>query len=32
MFSIIGIVIVFAAVLGGFLMEKGPLACSHAAF
>jgi len=26
MFSIIGIVIVFAAVLGGFLMEKGPLA------
>jgi chemotaxis protein MotA len=26
MFSIIGIVIVFGAVLGGFLMEKGPLA------
>ncbi|HEY2860382.1 MAG TPA: flagellar motor stator protein MotA [Terracidiphilus sp.] len=26
MFSIIGIVIVFAAVLGGFLMEKGPIA------
>jgi chemotaxis protein MotA len=25
MFSIIGIVIVFGAVLGGFLMEKGPL-------
>jgi chemotaxis protein MotA len=25
MFSIIGIVVVFAAVLGGFLMEKGPL-------
>ena len=26
MFSIIGILIVFGAVLGGFLMEKGPLA------
>lgn len=26
MFSIIGIVIVFGAVIGGFLMEKGPLA------
>jgi chemotaxis protein MotA len=26
MFSIIGIVIVFGAVLGGFLMEKGPVA------
>lgn len=25
MFSIVGIIIVFAAVLGGFLMEKGPL-------
>ena len=25
MFAIIGIVIVFGAVLGGFLMEKGPL-------
>ena len=25
MFSIIGILIVFGAVLGGFLMEKGPL-------
>ena len=25
MFVIIGIVAVFAAVLGGFLMEKGPL-------
>src|SRR5450432_2964102 len=26
MFSIVGILIVFGAVLGGFLMEKGPLA------
>jgi chemotaxis protein MotA len=26
MFSIIGIVVVFGAVLGGFLMEKGPMA------
>src|SRR5438270_6347578 len=26
MFAIIGIVIVFGAILGGFLMEKGPLA------
>ena len=26
MFTIIGIVIVFGAVLAGFLMEKGPLA------
>ena len=26
MFSIIGIIIVFGAVLGGFLMEKGPIA------
>jgi chemotaxis protein MotA len=25
MFAIIGIVVVFGAVLGGFLMEKGPL-------
>ena len=25
MFSIIGILIVFGAVVGGFLMEKGPL-------
>jgi chemotaxis protein MotA len=26
MFAIIGIVVVIGAVLGGFLMEKGPLA------
>ena len=26
MFAIIGIVVVFGAVLGGFLLEKGPLA------
>ena len=26
MFAIIGIVVVFGAVIGGFLMEKGPMA------
>jgi len=31
MFAIIGIVIVFGAVIGGFLMEKGHIRCPGAA-